>query len=228
MKEEYKIEALKNIVLFVTLTSDELNQIREKIAVKKYRKNETILHEENTNEYMYIIVDGEVKVIQTTSEGKEILLTRHRSGEFFGELSLIDGKTEPAAVVATKDSITALINKNDFYSILYKQNKVMRNLLTIMCSRLRESQKKIQMMNFNNAAQRMKMLFLMLAETFGESTEEGTVLNIRLIHQDIADMAGLTRETVTRILDKMQKSGEIKVLKNRNILLRHEFDSINL
>jgi CRP/FNR family transcriptional regulator len=70
------------------------------------------------------------------------------------------------------------------------------------------------------------MLFLMLSETYGEKTEEGTVLNIRLIHQDIADMTGLTRETVTRILDKWQRGGEIKILKNRRILLQPEFDSI--
>jgi CRP/FNR family transcriptional regulator, cyclic AMP receptor protein len=228
MNQEYKIEALKNIVLFFTLTSDELRQVQEKITVKTYKKNAIILHEEDTNEYMYIIVEGEVKVIQTNREGKELLLTRHRTGDFFGELSLIDGKTEPAAVVATMDSVTALIAKKDFYTILYKQNKVMKNLLKIMCSRLRELQKKVQMMNFNNAAQRMKMLFLMLAESFGESTGEGTVLNIRLIHQDIADMTGLTRETVTRIIDKMKKNGEIKILKNRHILLRHEFDSITL
>ena len=228
MNELQKMESLKKIALFSTLTSDELNAIRGKIVMKNYKKNETILYEENTNEYMYIILDGETKVLQTTSEGKEIMITMHQAGDFFGELSLIDGKTAPAAVLATRDSAAALISKKDFYAILYNQNKVLKNLLMIMCARLRESQQKIKMLNFNNASQRIKMLFLMLSETFGEKKDEGTVLQIRLIHQDIADMTGLSRETVTRILDKLKKSGEIQILKNRHILLKHEFESLQL
>jgi len=228
MNELQKIESLKNIALFSSLTSDELNAIRGKIVMRNYKKNETILYEENTNEYMYIILDGETKVIQTTSEGKDIMVTMHQTGDFFGELSLIDGKTAPAAVLATRDSSAALISKKDFYSILYNQNKVLKNLLLIMCARLRESQQKIKMLNFNNAAQRIKMLFLMLSETFGEKKAEGTLLQIRLIHQDIADMTGLSRETVTRIIDKLRKNGEIEILKNRHILLKPEFESLQL
>jgi CRP/FNR family transcriptional regulator len=226
VKEDIKIESLKTIALFSSLTTDELHQIREKIVFKRFKKNEVILHEEQTYEFMYIIVDGEAKVVQTTEKGKEIVITMHKSGDFFGELSLIDGKTAPAAVWATKDSVTAIISKKDFYSLLFTQRKVLENLLRIFCARIRESMKKIQLLNFNNASQRIKMLFLMLSETYGEKTEEGTVLNIRLIHQDIADMTGLTRETVTRILDKWQRGGEIKILKNRRILLQPEFESI--
>jgi CRP/FNR family transcriptional regulator len=66
----------------------------------------------------------------------------------------------------------------------------------------------------------------MLSEPYGEETPEGTVLKLRLTHQQIADMTGLTRETVTRVLDKWQKSRDITMLKNRFILLRSEFDSI--
>ena len=103
---------------------------------------------------------------------------------------------------------------------------MLENLLQLFCSRIRESLKKIQILNFNNAAQRIKMLFLMLSETYGEKTEKGTILKIKLIHQDIADMVGLTREKVTRILDMWQRGGVIEILKNRHILLRPEFVSI--
>ncbi len=226
MKEEARIEALKKIALFASLTSNELHLIRERIIIKNYKKNEIILHGENSSDYMYIILDGETKVVQTTEKGKEILITMHRTGDFFGELSLIDGKTAPADVLATKNSVTAIVSKEDFYSLLFSQPKVLENLLKILCSRIRESLKKIELLNFNNASQRIKMLFLMLSETYGEPSKEGTILNIRLIHQDIADMTGLTRETVTRILDKWQRGGEIKVLKNRFILLMPEFESI--
>ena len=227
MKDVSKIQSIKKIALFSSLTTDELLQIQGKFVFKNFSKNEIILREENTNEFMYAILDGEAKVVQTTDEGKEIIITVHQAGDFFGELSLIDGKTAPAAVIATKDSVTAIISKKDFYSLLFSQSQVLESLLQLFCSRIREYLKKIQILNFNNAAQRIKMLFLMLSETYGEKTEKGTILKIKLIHQDIADMVGLTRETVTRILDKWQKGGEIIILKNRFILLCPEFESIS-
>lgn len=228
MKAGDRIESLKNIELFNTMTSEELHQIQGKIVIRHFKKNEIILHEENTNEFMYIILEGQAKVVQSTERGKEILVTMHQAGEFFGELSLIDGKTAPAAVCATKDCVTAIISKADFHSLLLSQSKILENMLYILCSRLRNAMKRIQMLNFNNASQRIKMLLLMLSENYGEKTEKGTMLKIRLIHQDIAAMTGLSRETVTRVLDKLKRNGEIKILKNRHILLQPEFESIPL
>jgi CRP/FNR family transcriptional regulator, cyclic AMP receptor protein len=226
MREESRIDSLKKIELFTSLTSDELHLVRDRIVFKNFAKNEVILREENTNEFMYIILDGSAKVVQTTDAGKEIIITMHQTGEFFGELSLIDGKTAPAAVYAMRDTKTAIIAKHEFFALLYSQNKILLNLLHILCARLRESMKKMQILNFNNATQRIKMLFLMLSENYGEKSEEGILLKTKLIHQDIASMTGLTRETVTRILDKWQNSGEIEILKNKYILLRPEFESI--
>lgn len=228
VKRDFKIESLKKTALFSSLTSQELQQIREEIVIKHFKKNVTIFHEENASEYMYLILEGEVKVTQITDTGKEIILSVHQTGDFFGELSLIDGKTAPATVSATKNSVIAIISRKDFYSILYGQSKVLDNLLRILCGRLRESMKKIQLMNFNNATQRLKMLFLMLSESYGEESEEGTLLKIKLIHQDIAAMTGLTRETVTRILDRWKRSGEIQILQNKFILLKPQFETIYL
>ena len=217
----------KKISLFTALTYEELKKVHEKFIIKKFKKNEVIFREEDTNEYMYVILDGEVKVVKSTETAKEILIARHQSGDFFGELSLIDGKTSPATIIATKDTVTAIIPKKNFYALLNIQSKVLDNLLHILCSRIRDALKKIRMLNLDNSAQRIKMLFFMLSENYGETTDAGTILNIKLIHQDIADMTGLTRETVTRILNKLQKSGEIKMLKNRLILLRPEFESVS-
>ena len=226
VKNEYGIESLKQTLLFSSLTSEELQRIRKKVTIRSFTKNEVILFEKDSNDFMYIILDGEAKVVQTTEEGKEIIITMHRTGDFFGELTMIDGKTAPATVCATKDSVTAIISRKFFYDLLFSENKILENLLQILCVRIREAMQRIQLLNFNNAAQRIKMLFLLLAESYGERSAKGTILKIKLIHQNIADMTGLTRETVTRILDKWQKNGEIEILKSKFILLKSEFESI--
>jgi CRP/FNR family transcriptional regulator len=138
-------------------------------------------------------------------------------------MSLIDGKTSPATVIATENSSAAIISKKDFYSILETQEKVLNNLLLILCSRYRESWEKIQMLNYKNAGHRVKILFLMLSDKYGEKTPEGITLNIKLTHQEMAEMTGMTRETVTRVIDKWQRDGEIRVLKNKFIHLSTNF-----
>jgi CRP/FNR family transcriptional regulator len=84
------------------------------------------------------------------------------------------------------------------------------------------------MLTFHNAADRVKLLLRMLADNLGEETDRGTILTVRLIHQDIADMTGLTRETVTRVLDRYVKNGEIKIHGNKHIILTPDFDTISL
>lgn len=221
--ENVKIEFLKNIELFSSLTEEELIQISSRITVKEFSRNETILLEEETNEYMYIILWGKVKVVQTTEEGKEIILAIHQAEMFFGELSLIDGKTSSATVMAMEDSLIAIISKDNFYALLYSQNKVLENLLRILSLRLREAWKRIHILNFREAPQRIKMLFSILSGENGKKAPEGTIIDMKLTHQEMADMTGLTRETVTRVLGQWQKDGMIAVSKDRHIVLGNKF-----
>lgn len=222
-KSDYRINLLKQINLFNSLTDEELSLILKKLIIKTFKKNQTILHEEATNEFMYIILFGEVKVIKNTEDGKEILLAIHRSGDFFGDISLIDKKTIPATVIAIKDSTIAIISEKDFFSLLYLQRKVLDNLLNIFCLRLRESWNRIQILSFSNAEQRLKTLFLKYANESGAKCPEGSILSVKFTHQDLANMIGISRETVTRIIDKWRKDEEIKVFKDRSILLTDRF-----
>lgn len=217
------VELLGKIQLFSSLSSEELHKLIRIIDIKAVRRGEVILSEEDTNQYMYVVLAGKVKVVQITEDGKEIILAIHRSGEFFGELSLIDNKTSPAMVLAAEHSTVAIISRKDFYSLIYTQEKVVDALLKVLCSRLRDSWGTIQLLSSGNAAQKLRMLFLRLSREHGRQDAEGTILTVRLTHQDIANMIGISRETVTRTIVRWQKDGEIELLKGRQLLLRHIF-----
>jgi CRP/FNR family transcriptional regulator, cyclic AMP receptor protein len=222
MKIQEKIESLKGVELFSALSDDELHEIAKRLVIRSFRKSETILFESDTNEYMYIILDGEVKAVQTTEDGKEIILAMHHAGELFGEISLIDGKTIPARVVAVRDSLTVIISKREFFSLV-ENDRIRDRFLQILCARLRQSWEIIQMLNFNNASQRVRMLLLILSQKYGKKTDGEVVLNVKLTHQSIAEMTGLTRETVTRVIDKWQRDGYVTILKDKRIYLRSRF-----
>lgn len=223
MNSERDINLLINVQLFDSLTTEELQNVRNKIVIKKFKKNQVMLYEEDANKYMYAILDGSVKVMKTTEDGKEIVLAMHKKGDSFGEISLVDGRTTTASVLATDDCLVAIISKEDFFSLLYSQKKVLHNVLKMLCSRIRENVDKIEILNFNHASQRIKMALAKLSQEHGEKTPDGIILHMRLTHQDIANMTGLTRETVTRVIDVWQKNGDITILKNKSILLGPDF-----
>ena len=222
MAERESIQ-LNMIELFASLTDEELDSIAKLLVVKRFKKNDVILHEEDTSKFMYIILSGKVKVIQITEDAKEILLAIHQAGEFFGEMSFIDGKTSPATIVAADDCVINIISRDEFYSTIITHKQILYNLLLILCSRLRESWDKIQLLNLKNASERLKILFYMLSNKYGEITSKGITLNIKLTHQEIAEMSGMARETVTRVLDKWNKEGEISFLGNKLIQLKTDF-----
>ncbi len=215
-------EILEKIILFRNMSRSEINAIRDKMYMKRFKKGEIILREEDTNKFMYVILKGRVKVVQTTEEGKEIVLSIHSAGDTFGEVSLIDGKTSQAQVIAVVDSLISIISKEDFYELLKSQVKIMDNLLKLFCIRFRDCVDSIRMLSLNNAAQRIQMLFMKLMHAYGEAGPEGVTLKIRLTHSDIANMSGLTRETVTRIMNNLHKEGLIKT-KSRFIHLNSDF-----
>ena len=217
-----KLEYLKQIDLFSSLGTEDLLQVGSKIVVKQFKKNDTILFKGDTNNYIYIIFDGEVKVSQSTEDGKEVILFIHQTGEIFGETSLFDRGNSPALISATKDSLCAIISMKDLYSIMFNYNDILERLIHILSSRLCQSWELIQMLNSNNAPQRIKTLLKMLAKRYGRNAREETVLNIRLTHQSIANMTGLTRETVTRVIDVWQRNGHIST-KNKLIQLNPAF-----
>ena len=229
LKDNVKIDFLSNIPLFSSLTVDELNQISSRVAIEEFLRNETIFREEDANNYMYIILVGAVKVVQNTEDGRESILAIHGKDDIFGEVALIDNKATPASVIATEDSLLAIVSRKDFYPLLYSQPKVLDKLLQILCARFRDSWRRILILNFKGAPERLKMLFLSLSCDKSTRTDKGVRIDIKLTHQEIADMSSLTRETVTRVLNKWQKRGEITVLKDKLILLNDKFlmDDLN-
>jgi CRP/FNR family transcriptional regulator len=219
MVDANSIELLREMPLFRSLTEDEFAEVGSRTAVREFKRNAVVLHEDDTNEFMYMVLRGRIKVTRSTEDGKEMILALRGAGEFFGEMTLIDGKTTPATVTAIEDSLIALISRTDFTTLILTQEKFLNELLLIFCSRLRDSWKKIEMLNLNNAAQRIRMLLLMLSEESGKKTPEGVTIDVKLTHQNIADMTGLTRETVSRVLEDWMRENTIAIGENRRIRL---------
>ena len=97
------IEFLRRIEIFAELPDEELANAASLFRERKYRKNDIIFFEEDTGHYLYFVKEGRVKVSRLLPNGKEMILAFHEEGEYFGEMSLIDGGTTPASVTTSND-----------------------------------------------------------------------------------------------------------------------------
>lgn len=217
-----KIDCLGQTQLFADLTVEERASVADRVAIREFRKGQIILLEEDTNKYMYSVLSGEVKVFYTTSEGKESIVAFHGVGASFGEVSLIDQQTIPATVVALERSVVLIVGRDDFFEIVKTQPKVMHKLLLLLTGRLRLAWNQVRMLHFKDASCRVMTSIKDLSMERGEPVPDGVLLKMRLTHQNIADMTGLTRETVTRVIDKWKKRGLLSLDENRHMLISHE------
>ncbi len=217
------VELLRNLKLLANLKDGELQAVSRRINIRRYEKDDTVLVQNMPNNHIFMILSGKLKASQTTHDGKEIILSTYQAGEYLGEMSVIEDKPASATVTAMEKSSVALLSKETFYNLLPEQKGVILGLLEVLCSRIRTSNEKIEMLSYTNASQRIKMLFLTLVEKYGTKKDNFIELEIRLTHQDIADMTGLIRETVTRIINQMIKSGDVSVSEKRFISFAPDF-----
>lgn len=214
---------IKGIPFFASLTTDEAETVESLVVRKHFSRGEVVLIEEDTSNYMYIIVSGKVRVVQLSSEGKERILAIHKRGGYFGELALFDGKTAPATVIAMEESEIGLLSKCDFDMLILNNERILFQFLSALCMRLRESWQMLKMMSFADAEERVRAVLKNMSKLYGVKDQRGVLVSLKLTHKDIANYASVSRETVTRFMNRFSREGEIEILDNKYILIKPTF-----
>ena len=216
---------ISNIPFFSTLQPEEIEQVEQLFKKKRYSKEQVVLYEEDTSNYMYLIYSGKVRVVKMNDEGKEQIITIHKRNDFFGEMTLLDGKTSPATVIAHEDAVIGLLHKRDFEEHLMANEGIRRKIIELLCARLRESWEMIKILSFNaeNAQDRVVSLLGRLQELYGVKDDRGVIIDVKMTHQQMASYASVTRETMSRVLRSLERAEVITVLDNKAILLNNSF-----
>ena len=200
---------LKNISIFSELKDQDLKLIYEKMISRSYSKGELIVLEETIGDKCYFIFEGSVKITRSNKDGREVILAILNAGEFFGEMSLLDGETRSANVFSQENTKVSILSRDDFLSILEEYPKVSIELLRELTTRLRKSDEQIASLTLSDAEKRIGRCIIRLADEQG-IIKRGQVTIKKLPYQhDIANMAGTSRETVSRALVLLEQSGLI-------------------
>jgi CRP-like cAMP-binding protein len=215
----------KNIPFFSELSSEESETVEKLFVKRQYAKEQIVLLEEENCSCMYLIYSGKVRVVKQNEEGREQIITIHKKNDFFGEMSLLDGKTSPATIIAHEDAVIGFLSKVNFDRYLLNNEAIRTKIINLLCARLRESWDMIKILSFNNENAEHRVLSILdrLQDLYGVSDARGVIINVKLTHQQIASYASVTRETVSRVLKNLAKTEMIEILENKSILLTQAY-----
>ena len=225
-----KIELLQSVSIFWDLNEDELGHIADKMVAKHFENGNYIFLEDSEGEQCFFVLEGSVKVTRLSKDGREVILAMLNEGDFFGEMSLLDGESRSANIIALEKTKVLTLGRNDFIAVVNDYPQIAVQLLKELARRLRKSDRQIASLSLSDAEKRIALCIIRFAD------EQGVIQNGKVsipktpIQQDIANMAGTSRETVSRALGLLEKEDLIERNGRELIILDYkkfikEFDS---
>ena len=213
-----KTDHLRNVPIFTDLTDSDLTKIASKMVPRVYKKGQMILLEESMGETFFIITQGAVKVTRLSADGREVILAILGESDFFGEMSLLDGEGRSANIVANEDAKVLTLSRNDFLDCLESYPKIAIALLEELATRLRKSDQQIESLSLSDSQHRIGITLIRLAGELGTIKQGHVTVKNLPYQQDIANMAGTSRETVSRTL-KLLEDKKLVRRENRNLTI---------
>lgn len=207
------IEFFKKVPIFSDLDEGTLKKLSTLGTIRTYPKHSVILSEEDPGSALFVIISGKVKVFRSDKEdvSKEVILSMLNPSDFFGEMALLDGLTRSANVVALEDSKLFIIQRNDFLNLLHEHPDVSVTLLQEITQRFRAATMKIKALSLKDAEGKVATVLLQLADDIGR-IKQGVVEIEKLPFQhELANMAGTSRETISRTLHSFAKKGLVEL-----------------
>jgi len=215
---------VKTIPMFDCFTDQELSSLLDKTNVYRYRKGEIIFLADERNQQMYIILKGRLKVVEITRDGQERVMAFRQRGDYFGDMGLLDGKTDFATVIAMEPCKLLLITKSLFDEFFLENNEALRRINAVLCRRLRECWVFQTIIGLSDAEAKISATLARYGKTLGVRDSSGVIINSIFSHKSIADRVQITRETATRVLTKMRDRHEIEITSRRIKLLPAFFE----
>jgi len=211
------LEVLRQVPLFASLPDEELEAFAPLMRERRFPRGSVILMQGDPGDALYVIARGQVKVVLVGEDGREVILSVLGVGSFFGEMALLDNDPRSAHVVAMEEATLLQLRREDFQSRLRSSPDVAIALLRELTHRLRRADDTIGSLALRDVNGRVAHLLLELAEEEG-----GGRITRRLTHATLAQMVGASRETVSRTLRALTKTGAVQVSRKEITILDPE------
>jgi CRP-like cAMP-binding protein len=200
---------------FQGLPPDAADKATSHIVGRNHPANQVILLENDWGSSVYFILDGWVKIRTYNLDGKEVTLNILGKGELFGEMAALDEVPRSTDVITLAPTLIGNMPAQDFVELITTEPKAGLRLAQLMGRRLRQVNRRLRLRE-SDSTSRVADILLFLAEGQGTTSDQGGTQIPNLPHRELSGLSGLARETVTRVLSKLEKKGLIH--RERDIL----------
>ena len=205
------IEFLKNVSIFSEVSDSNIKEFEAFFTLREYPKGSMIILEEEYGDIVFLVKKGTIKITRVNDEGKEVILSLMGENDIVGEMSVIDGESRSANVLAQENCELYAIRSEDFLKLLKNNFEISLALMGELANRIRKSDQHIEALSLSDAEHRIGVSILNLSEELGVIIKGKVTIKNLPFQQDIANMSGTSRETVSRIL---------KLFEDKNMLIK--------
>lgn len=206
-----KLNLLSMVEIFRDLKKEELREIHDIVNMVTVKKGRIFYRPEEKAEVLFLLKRGKVQIYTLTDEGKRLIIETIGPGMSFGEMPLTAQSMHRAFAEAVEDSQVCVLSRGDLERLLIQKPQVAIRIVQSLSQRLEDTQAKLQETTFRNATARLCRTLLRVARETSELTG--------LTHQELADSTGLSRETVTNILNHLRAQGLVELGKRKICIL---------
>ncbi|MCB9556652.1 MAG: Crp/Fnr family transcriptional regulator [Deltaproteobacteria bacterium] len=200
---------LKKIPLFSCLSAEVLNGLAETVVLEEARKRRVIYMPGDPGDTVFFVNAGRVKISRVTADGKELTLAYRGPGELFGETCIVDGGPRQEMAEAMENALVMQVDREQFEALVRTHAAMGLMLSRALCARRRELEARVEDLVFKDVNAKLAELLLDLCSDYGVDDERGTLVAVKITHQEMANMIGSTRETVSLTLSQFKQNGLI-------------------
>jgi CRP-like cAMP-binding protein len=197
-----------------------------RVAERRLAAKDMIFAPGDPDDQVYFLLEGTVRLYKIYGEYKEATTALLREGDVFGELSLEERSCQNAFAEAITDARVAVVRKTVLNEMIKRRPKFALKLFSSFSERLRQSEEAIESLLDREVSARLATLLSHLGDRFGEPHGSGTVIRVRLTHQDLANMIASTREAVSKEMSEFQRAGLIEI-RNRRIVVNRQLETLS-
>jgi CRP/FNR family cyclic AMP-dependent transcriptional regulator len=211
MRNEEIASLLGRTPAFSGLDRQTLEQMARSAHSRSYPRGDSIFHEGESGDCLYVVAGGLVKVFTASESGDEMLLATLRPPDMFGELALIDGGPRSASAAALEPTLLLVITRTAFFELIRRYPSALEGVLRSVATLLRNTLGRASDLVFLDLPGRVAKMLVEIAEERGEDMVGGIGLSLGIKQSDFAAMVGGSRPTVNQILHAFEERGYLMI-----------------
>jgi CRP/FNR family transcriptional regulator, cyclic AMP receptor protein len=198
---------LEELEIFRNVAADAMEEVKRRAQRRKLTKGEILCNLGDPSDVLYVIVSGRIRVWTVSASGVEVTLNVQLAGAIFGEIGMLDGNARTAGASAMAPTEIISISRNSFFRALDQDSRLARNVIELLCQRLRWTSARMEDAVLRPGPQRLARILTHLAQDHGRGTPRGREITLKLTQGELAQWTAMSRENLNKLLNRWIDEG---------------------